>query len=740
MNSLVQSVAGRVVGTVEEVSADKIMVLLDPDAPQATALNSVFPTGFPRINGYLLIPNETGATVGLITSVRIERLPFPKRRGMQQDFDLVDLPFPCRIAFLTPLGTLVYEEGQDGCNPVFRVRRGVDVFPSVGDSVLLPTRNQLRAIVAGESRDTFRVLIGHCPTAAGAPVWVNPDKLFGRHLAVLGNTGAGKSCSVAGLIRWCLNAAQEERKAQKRQGFVNARFIILDPNGEYSKAFQDLNTVRLFQVQLQPGIRANSLKVPAWLWNGEEWAAFTEASPGIQRPILFDALRRLRSNKNVPDDSMLMIWRMVRLYQDRLKLLLTSGEYQGKRKREETADVLLNISKDFDWLQQHCDARNNGLRESLSAIAEQAAEIERLAQDGVRENGHWHRDFAGVDIIGLLQCLKNVAESIGLPDDDSGTSEDAPCYFPIEELPSLVEALAGRSSKDLAQFVDSLNLRIKSLMRREGLAQVLNPTDSASIKLEDWLEDYIGGDNAANGQIAIIDLSLLPSDVIHIVVAVIARLVFEALQRYRRQTGQELPTVLVLDEAHSFVNKALAAKDAPAAGRVCCRAIERIAREGRKFGLGLVLASQRPSELSETVLSQCNTFLLHRIVNDHDQELVRRLVPEGVGALLRDLPSLPSRRAILLGSAAPAPVLVEMRELSEAERPQSPDPAFWDVWTGDPQRGQRRIDWAEIVRKWIGHPDAQEKSETPEKPMTSGDGFETGQPDADDVPWDDTLF
>ena len=210
MTSLVQTLGDRVVGTVEEVTADRITVLLDPEAPRATALNTGAPAGFPRINGYVLIPNESGATACVISSVRIERLPFPKRKGMQKDFGLVDLPFPARVMSLTPLGTL--KDRSTAGDLSFEVRRGVDVFPSVGDPVVLPTPGQLRAIVEGEDQETAgRILLGHCPTAGRAPVHVDPDKLFGRHLAVLGNTGAGKSCSVAGLIRWSLEAATAAR-------------------------------------------------------------------------------------------------------------------------------------------------------------------------------------------------------------------------------------------------------------------------------------------------------------------------------------------------------------------------------------------------------------------------------------------------------------------------------------------------------------------------------------------------
>jgi hypothetical protein len=181
---------------------------------------------------------------------------------------------------------------------------------------------------------------------------------------------------------------------------------------------------------------------------------------------------------------------------------------------------------------------------------------------------------------------------------------------------------------------------------------------------------------------------------------VFARLVFEASQRYRklRLGGEPLPTVLVLEEAHTFIKRGRDGEDGlPSPSRLCRETFERIAREGRKFGVGLVLSSQRPSELSPTVLAQCNTFLLHRIVNDSDQDLVRRLVPDNVGTLLRDLPSLPSRQAILLGWATPLPVLVEMRELSKDDRPQSEDPDFWDVWTG---QSERAIDWQAIADEW----------------------------------------
>src|SRR5258708_23891128 len=261
-------------------------------------------------------------------------------------------------------------------------------------------------------------------------------------------------------------------------------------------------------------------------------------------------------------------------------------------------------------------------------------------------------------------------------------SEDSPLFFDVNMLAEHLERTATEQGGALAGFISTLGLRIRGMLADQRLGAVIGRQPPTSF--EAWLRNYVGDNGASNGPIAVIDLSLTPSEVIHIVVSVLARLVFESLQRYRRShpLGLSLPTVLVLEEAHNFVRRG---KDeellVSTPARLCRETVERIAREGRKFGLGLVLSSQRPSELSPTVLAQCNTFLLHRIVNDADQNLVARLVPDNVSGLLRELPSLPSRQAVLLGWAAPIPVLVKVDELPEAQRPQSADPDFWNVWT-----------------------------------------------------------
>jgi DNA helicase HerA-like ATPase len=244
------------------------------------------------------------------------------------------------------------------------------------------------------------------------------------------------------------------------------------------------------------------------------------------------------------------------------------------------------------------------------------------------------------------------------------------------------------------QFVEFLLSRIRTMLGDTRINAITDDSDKP-IELIDFLESYLG--NNTDTAITIIDLSLVPNDIVHLVTAVISRIIFEALQRYRKITGNTLPTVLVAEEAHNFIKRYKDNNEEQNISDVCCKVFEKIAKEGRKFGLGLVISSQRPSELSSTVLSQCNTFLLHRISNDRDQEQVHKLLPDNMRGLLRELPTLPSRHAILLGWASELPVLVRMTELDKENRPKSDDPDFWNAWASSEESNNR---WEEIVQDW----------------------------------------
>jgi len=678
------------IGTVDFVSPDEVKVLLDIEAPETVALNAGGVRPFPRVNGYVLLPVDDAFLVAQIEWLTIERSKFPTRQGVK-DFGLIDLPYPLRKMSLAPLGTLrkktVVREGNTA--EEYEFRRGADALPSLGSPVFLPLEKQLRAIV--ESGEKKRVKIGNSPLAGNAEVKVDPDRLFGRHLAILGNTGSGKSCSVAGLIRWSLEQAQIGVKdvPGQTQRPPNARFVILDPNGEYTKAFDagiPGGNVRVFKVKPETGDLP--LKVPLWFWNSAEWASFTQASAKTQRPTLIQALRCVRDGQTEPvENSSHEIRRFLRTLVTTIRLERNSGSPWDKfpkpksffEKLEKWKASLVYFSHGFS------DRPNVKLEELIS-------EIEKLCEP--RRKQHANMDFTFPEVDSLLQIASQAHSAFGGTDADAIPPDvDVPLPFDVDSLVRSVEASA--EMLNVSEHVETLLIRIRALLNDTRMKPVIESEDE--ITLAGWLEEYIGKDGAANGCVSVIDLSLVPTEVIHVLTAVIARMIFEAQQRYLKLEHQSLPTVLVMEEAHTFVKRYREDSENHDAASICCQVFERIAREGRKFGLGLVLSSQRPSELSPTVLSQCNTFLLHRISNDKDQELVHRLVPDNLRGLLRELPSLPSQHAILLGWASELPILVKMNDLPVEHRPRSEDPHFWEVWTGGEPRP---IHWQDLADDW----------------------------------------
>ena len=672
------------VGAVEFVSPNEVKVALDIEAPQSVALGVDGPRPFPRVNSYLLVPVDEAFLVGQVEWLVVDRSPFPKRRGME-GFGLVDLPYPIRRLRLNPVGTLRMS-GKDGG---YTFKRGAEAMPSVGAAVLVPTGTQLRAIV--ESGDRRRVKIGTSPLASDAEISIDPNRLFGRHLAILGNTGSGKSCSVAGLIRWSLERATEVH----REGRPNARFIVLDPNGEYARAFSgdDAARARVFRVNSTQG--EAKLQVPLWFWNSAEWCAFTRASAKTQRPTLLHALQVVRdgATEPIPDASHDMR-RFLRTLVDTVRIEQNTGSPWSAFPKPKS--FFEKLEKWKTGLESDIGSFTGEEREALQELVDT---IEGLLVP--RRVKYAHYDFERPEVKSLAATISRAHSTFGGSESDLILADvDAPRPFKGASLLRATEAVG--EMLNVSEHVETLLLRIRSLLTDTRMKPIIE--DAVDIDLHEWLAHYVGGDKAEDGCVVVIDLSLVPTEVVHVITAVIARMVFEALQRYMRLNGNALPTVLVMDEAHTFVTRRpredVENRDV---ATVCCQVFERIAREGRKFGLGLVLSSQRPSELSPTVLSQCNSFLLHRISNDRDQDLVQRLVPDNLRGLLRELPSLPSQNAILLGWASELPVLVRMGDLPAAQQPRSDDPEFWGVWTGVDDEGEpvsRRVDWETIAALW----------------------------------------
>ena len=193
--------------------------------------------------------------------------------------------------------------------------------------------------------------------------------------------------------------------------------------------------------------------------------------------------------------------------------------------------------------------------------------------------------------------------------------------------------------------------------------------------------------------ISIVDVSGVPSEVTSVVVSVLARMVFDYAIWSR--TEAQRPILLVCEEAHRYVPK-----DEHAGGQAVRKILERIAKEGRKYGVSLGLITQRPSDLAEGVLSQCGTIISMRLNNDRDQACVRAAMPEGARGFLDAIPALRNRECIVCGEGVAIPIRVRFDDLEPEKRPASSDPSFATSWreTGDEEGIIQRT-----VKRWRGH-------------------------------------
>ena len=194
--------------------------------------------------------------------------------------------------------------------------------------------------------------------------------------------------------------------------------------------------------------------------------------------------------------------------------------------------------------------------------------------------------------------------------------------------------------------------------------------------------------------ISIVDVSGVPSEITSVVVSVLARMVFDYAIWSR--TEAQRPLLLVCEEAHRYVPK----DENSEHGQAVRRILERIAKEGRKYGVSLGLITQRPSDLAEGVLSQCGTIIAMRLNNDRDQACVRAAMPEGARGFLDAIPALRNRECIVCGEGVAIPIRVRFDDLEPEKRPASSDPSFARLWreTGDEAGIIQRT-----IKRWRGH-------------------------------------
>lgn len=223
-------------------------------------------------------------------------------------------------------------------------------------------------------------------------------------------------------------------------------------------------------------------------------------------------------------------------------------------------------------------------------------------------------------------------------------------------------------------------------------------TKSKEVTFEATLQTLLGYSEGNKSNITVIDLSGVPFEVLSITVSLISRLIFEYGYIYKRlrcannpneKVNSDVPILLVYEEAHKYVPNSELSKY-----RSSKTSIERIAKEGRKYGVTLLLASQRPSEISETIFSQCNNFIAMRLTNPVDQSYVRKLLPDSLGSLIDKMTSFRQGEALLVGESVVLPSIVQIVQCDPA--PSSNDIPYWELWKEE----WKDLNIAELKAEW----------------------------------------
>lgn len=266
-------------------------------------------------------------------------------------------------------------------------------------------------------------------------------------------------------------------------------------------------------------------------------------------------------------------------------------------------------------------------------------------------------------------------------------NRDRPCPFDLEEFEAHIrtcqakrlnkdkkweDVTASEYQKDFASILDKLHV----LRADSRIAFLMKSYAAGDPSLEDIIAQFlasIAGKTMAS--VRVLDISGLPNEVAGPLTAALARLLFSYKLHQTRDEREKDPILLVCEEAHRYVPDRGEAQYAAAQD-----AIRRIAREGRKYGIGLMLVSQRPADVESTVLSQCNSWLVLRLSNGTDQEHVGRFLPDTLAGLIKLLPSLPRREALFVGEAAALPARIRLNNVPEEKRPRSADISFAEGW------------------------------------------------------------
>ncbi len=467
----------------------------------------------------------------------------------------------------------------------------------------------------GENTRATLISIGKSVIFPDYDVKVNIDKFFGFHFAVFGNTGAGKSNTIASIV--------QEIYKKKNYAAKGSKFVFIDSNGEYEQAFAKLHdrnkeiSVKTF-VATNDENTQNKLEIPVWALSADDWAILLYATERTQVPILKRAidLARIFFDPNNNDKSV-----KNHVLASTLIGILNSSD-SSPSKSDKLKTILTVFHTDELSLSSKIDDDTN-LQNAIKVNYGQLADAEKIME-------HLNK-YIRNDIGDLLPRSKQVAYSI----------QD---FYQAVQFATLYEGSI--SSQRIQEYTSTLVSRLQAL--QDGIqGKILTKTKFHS--MNEYVSSILGENQVVN-----IDVSLLDDASAEVVTKVLAKLLLDYLKGNEQKA--DMPINFVIEEAQRYV------RNETSYGPIGYNIFEKIAKEGRKFGLLLGISSQRPSELSKTVVSQCSNFIIHRVQNPDDLQYIQKMVPYINQGIIERLTYLQTGHALVFGTAINLPTLTKFPE------------------------------------------------------------------------------
>lgn len=705
----------RVIGHIVAVQGFKVKVELLPEAKSALRATLDGVQIAVAINAYLTFSIGAGQTViGIITDLE-SRESYDPVTGDDLTLELMKAR---RVASVQLLGTIARNDNDASFSPGITILPTLDTPAEIGAPEILravfetpPQRNKPDDYEGDDFDCDLRI---GCPT--GQPsnvVKASYNDLFSRPLAIVGNTGSGKSYSVSRLVQ----TAMETLGTAGNEPHI----FILDINGEYGRAFLKTNKEK----ERKPDrvyLNGEEFGVPLWFLNATEICAWLSASEQTQEPVLKDwwALAKA-GNENAPKVAGANLLRHAITKANTIlhTLDVSRAPYRQACCRQ------FKILKDYIGDRQVAGLKE--LRETLLPHAKQYKAVDRDLDWNPPENEAEIRSATEI-LVGHLKAL--IAGDVALAT-LSATTADSPRHIPKGRLidPTLLDsATPPEDAARIEMHLTTMKLRLKTRLDDSRWQSFLNYEDESTkiASLAEWMERL--GVGARQGpRVSIIDLSMLSHEVLPYACTVIGRILLEARENLPAARRYKHPWVLVLEEAHNYARPQRSDEER---GQTLSRlAFERIAKEGRKFGLSLMIASQRPSEISQTIISQCANFVSHRLQNPDDIDHFRRIIPMQARRLLDQVTILASGEAIVFGSAFHIPTRVQFDRPTPG--PYSQTAAPYLEWSKEIEP----FPLAEVINAWGLRPQTASVANPVSASISSGNRSPGQTSEEDDIPF-----